>query len=105
MNADEIIKKAQKEHFENGNFKLAEELYLEAAELGSGHAAHELGVLYVVGGEGIEPDHEKSQYWLEKSLESGFESTIAIDSEWFKNKQHNKSLSTDALTRARQITR
>jgi len=84
MNADEFINMAHKERFENDNIKLAEELYLKAAELGSGHAAHELGVLYVVGGKGVEPNHEKSQYWLEKSLESGFEATIATDPEWFK---------------------
>ncbi len=84
MQIRKLIQMAQKEHFENGNFKLAEELYLKAAELGSGHAAHELGVLYIVGGEDLEPDHEKSQYWLEKSLESGFEETIATDPKWFR---------------------
>jgi len=57
---------------------------LKAAEMGSGHAAHELGVLYITGGPGVEPNREKGQYWLEKSLESGFESTIATDPEWFR---------------------
>jgi len=84
MNIDKLIKDAQLEHFENGNIKLAEKLYLEAAELGSGHAAHELGVLYKVGGEGVEPNKDKSLYWFEKSLESGFEETIATDPEWFR---------------------
>ncbi|MDH5217393.1 MAG: hypothetical protein OEX19_06850 [Gammaproteobacteria bacterium] len=84
MNADELIKKAQIEHYENNNVVEAEKLYLKAAELGSGHAAHELGVLYIVGGPGVETDHEKSQYWLNNSLESGFENTIATDPEWFK---------------------
>ena len=86
MDIDELIRKAQKEHFENNNFIKAENLYLKAAELGSGHAAHELGVLYMAGGEGVKPNHEKSQYWLEKSLESGFEKTIATDPEWFRKK-------------------
>jgi len=84
MDIDKLIQKAQEEHFENGNFKQAEKLYLEAAKLGSGHAAHELGILYIAGGEGVKPNKEKSQYWLEKSLESGFEKTIATDPEWFK---------------------
>ena len=86
MNAEELIKKAQLEHFENNNLSEAEKLYLMAAEMGSGHAAHELGVLYITGGPGVEPNSEKSQYWLEKSLESGFESTIATDPEWFRKK-------------------
>ncbi len=86
MDANELIKKAQIEHFENNNLVEAENLYLKAAELGSGHAAHELGVLYITGGPGVEASHEKSQYWLNKALESGFESTIATDPEWFKNK-------------------
>jgi len=84
MEVDELIKEAQKEHFVNGNFKLAEKLYLEAAKLGSGPAAHELGILYIAGGDGVEPNKAKSQYWLEKSLESGFEKTVATDPEWFK---------------------
>lgn len=84
MDADELIRRAQKELLENGNLKLAEKLLLKAAESGSGHAAHELGVLYITGGEGVEQNREKSQYWLEKSLESGFEATIASDPEWFR---------------------
>lgn len=86
MDAGDLIKKAQIEHFKNHNLVEAEKLYLKAAELGSGHAAHELGVLYISGGPGVEPDYEKSQYWLEKSLESGFESSIATDPEWFRKK-------------------
>jgi len=88
MDIAELIEKAQKERFENGNIKLAERLYFQAAEMGSGHAAHELGVLYICGGNGVEIDHNKSQYWLQKSLDSGFEKTIASDPEWFR-KQSN----------------
>ena len=84
MLPDELIKKAQVEYFENNNYKQAEKLYIEAANLGSGYAAHELGVLYIVGAKGVKPNLEKSKYWLEKSLESGFEKTIATDPEWFK---------------------
>jgi hypothetical protein len=40
--------------------------------------------LYITGGEGLKPNYEKSQYWLQKSLESGFEATVASDPEWFK---------------------
>ena len=86
MGPAELIKNAQIEHFENHNLVEAEKLYLMAAELGSGHADHELGVLYISGGPGVEPNFEKSQYWLEKSLESGFESSIAADPEWFRKK-------------------
>jgi TPR repeat protein len=83
MDIEDLIALAHKARF-NGNALEAERLYLEAANQGSGHAAHELGVLYITGGEGLEPNHEKSQYWLQKSLESGFEATIASDPEWFK---------------------
>ena len=84
MDIDKLIKQAQEEHFEKGDLNKAEKLYLEAANRGSGHAAHELGVLYIAGGDGVEPNYEKSQYWLEKSLESGFEQTISTDPEWFR---------------------
>lgn len=84
MDIEELIKKAQEELYEGGYSKVCEKLLLRAADLGSGHAAHELGVLYITGGEGVAPDHEKSQYWLDKSLESGFEGTIASDPEWFR---------------------
>jgi len=86
MHLNELEKQAAVEHLENANFKKAEELYLKAAELGSGYAAHQLGVLYITGGEGVEPHPQKSQYWLEKSLESGLEKTIASDPEWFRKK-------------------
>ena len=68
----------------SGDLEKAERLYLEAANMGSGHAAHQLGVLYIVGGPGVKKDTEKAQYWLNISLESGFEKTIATDPEWFK---------------------
>ena len=83
MNIETLITKAHEKRF-SGDIIGAVELYLQAAHQGSGHAAHELGVIYITGGEGLEPNFEKSQYWLNKSLESGFESTIASDPEWFK---------------------
>ncbi|MDH5730610.1 MAG: hypothetical protein OEZ58_16590 [Gammaproteobacteria bacterium] len=86
MDVEELIAQAQKEHFENGDFLKAEKLYLKAAELGSGHAAHELGVLYISGGAGVQPDSGKSKYWLEKSLEFGYEKTVATDPEWYLKK-------------------
>jgi TPR repeat protein len=83
MDIDELIAAACKTYID-GDAKQAEKLYLIAAQQGSGHAAHNLGVLYITGGTNLEPDLEKSQYWLQKSLESGFEVTIASDPEWFK---------------------
>lgn len=83
MDIDKLIAAAHEKRF-NGDDVAAERLYLEAAKQGSGHAAHELGVLYITGGNGIEPNFEKSQYWLQISLESGFEGTITSDPEWFK---------------------
>ena len=83
MDIEKLIKLAHEKRF-NGDVVEAEKLYIKAAEQGSGHAAHELGVLYITGGKDLEPDHARSQYWLEKSLDSGFEETIASDPEWFK---------------------
>lgn len=83
MDTDELINIACEQQI-NGNAKEAEKLYLIAAQQGSGHAAHNLGVLYITGGTNLEPDLEKSRYWLQKSLDSGFEATIASDPEWFK---------------------
>jgi len=83
MDIDKLIAEAHVKRF-NGDDVSAERLYLEAAIHGSGHAAHELGVLYITGGNGIDPDFNKSQYWLQISLESGYEGTIASDPEWFK---------------------
>ena len=87
MDADQIIREAQREQFEKNNLVEAERLLLEAAALGSGHAAHELGVLYIAGGPGVKADKEKSRYWLEVSFESGYESTIATDPEWFRRNE------------------
>ena len=83
MDSDKLISLAHEKRF-SGDLVEAEKLYLEAAKQGSGHAAHELGVIYITGGEGLKKDYEKSQYWLQKSLESGFEATISSDPEWFK---------------------
>lgn len=80
MQIDELITLAHEKRF-GGNVVEAEKLYLEAAERGSGHAAHELGILYISGGNGLEPNFDKSQYWLQKSAGSGFEATIASDPE------------------------
>ena len=83
MDIDEIINKAANEFLE-GNGKEAERLYLIAANQGSGHAAHNLGVLYITGAPGVSTDKEKALHWLNYSLESGFEETISTDPEWFK---------------------
>ncbi|WP_349432196.1 hypothetical protein Q9L42_005350 [Methylomarinum sp. Ch1-1] len=48
MSPEELVIQAHKEHFESNNLIEAEQLYLQAANMGSGHAAHELGVLYIV---------------------------------------------------------
>jgi TPR repeat protein len=83
MDTEQLISLAHEKRF-NGDLIEAEKLYMEAAKQGSGHAAHELGVIYITGGEGLKPDFEKAQYWLQISLESGFEATISNDPEWFK---------------------
>jgi TPR repeat protein len=85
MNIEEIIKSAQKEWLDNHDGIKAEALLIQATNLGSGHAAHELGVLYGTGCNNLQPNKEKSLYWLNKSLESGFEKSIASDPKWFKN--------------------
>ena len=84
MSPEELINQAHKERFESNNLVKAEQLYLQAANMGSGQAAHELGVLYIAGGNGVTSDSTKSAYWLERSLESGFEQTIATDPTWFR---------------------
>ena len=70
--------------WEAGNLLSAEELLLKAAEAGIGHAAHNLGTLYAIGGPGVEADLAKSRYWYEKALASGFEETVASNPTWFK---------------------
>ncbi len=85
MDTAEIILKAQKILLEDQDGLTAEELLLKAANRGDGHAAHELGVLYGVGCGELKANLEKGRYWLEKSLELGFEKTVASDPEWFKN--------------------
>jgi TPR repeat protein len=72
------------EEWEAGNLSRAEALLLQAAEAGSGHAAHNLGALYATGGPGIEPDPGKSQYWYEKAFGCGFEETVASNPTWFQ---------------------
>lgn len=62
----------------------AESLLLSAARAGSGHAAHNLGTLYAIGGPGVAASIEKSRAWYQVSLDSGFEATVASDPEWFK---------------------
>jgi len=81
----ETIMNAATDSEMSGGLGKAERLYLDAENMGSGHAAHQLGVLYNVGGPGVSKDTESTQYWLNIYLESGFEKTIATDPEWFKN--------------------
>ena len=67
-----------------GECHKAELLLLAAAEAGNGHAAHNLGTLYATGGPGVPVDREKSVFWFERALESGFEATVSSDPAWFK---------------------
>ena len=55
------------------------------AEHGNGYAAHELGVLYLTGGADLAVDREAGLKWLQRSVELGFEATIASDPEWFRH--------------------
>lgn len=84
ISIEELIKQAQVEDLTNSNYELALNLYLKAAEMGSALAAHELGIMYRVGRPSIQPDLKKSDFWLEKSLASGMEVSIATDPKWFK---------------------
>ena len=83
---EENVKNAQ-QALMSGNGKEAEMLFLKAANAGSGHAAHELGVLYIGGAPGIKPNKEDSQKWLNISLKLGFEASIATNPEWFKTQK------------------
>jgi len=71
--------------WESGDMASAEKLLLQAAQTGSGLAAHNLGTLYAVGGPGIEQSPAKSRHWFEIALASGFEKTVASDPAWFRN--------------------
>lgn len=86
MDLDALVFEAQKVRLEDGDSLKAEELLLKAAQVGSGHAAHELGVMYITGEKEVKKNKEKAIFWLEKSLASGFEASIATDPEWFREK-------------------
>ena len=84
MNQAKQIELAQLELFENRDPFLAEKLLIEVANQNNGHACHELGILYSTGCDDLKPNREKSLYWLEKSVELGFEKTVATNPTWFK---------------------
>ena len=85
MNQAKEIERAQIELLENRNPLLAEKILLKVANQENGHASHELGILYLHGNGELSANKEKALYWLEKSVELGFEKTIASDPYWFKN--------------------
>ena len=85
MNQAKQIERAQIEFLENRSPLKAEKLLLEVARMGNGHACHELGVLYSVGCDDLKADKEQAMYWLNKSVELGFEQTVATDPLWFQN--------------------
>ncbi len=85
MNQAKQIELAQIELLENRSPLKAVKLLLEVAEMDNGHACHELGVLYSVGCDALKADKVKANYWLEKSVELGFEQTVASNPLWFKN--------------------
>ncbi len=85
MNQEKEIERAQTELFEKGNPFMAETILLEVAKQDNGHACHELGVLYLHGCLGLKSNKEKAMFWLEKSVELGFEKTVATDPFWFKS--------------------
>jgi TPR repeat protein len=84
MNSEQVVEIAMKQ-WESGDMASAEKLLLQAAQAGSGLAAHNLGTLYAVGGPGIEQSQEKSRHWFEIALASGFEKSVASDPAWFRN--------------------
>ncbi|MCU8028783.1 hypothetical protein [Shewanella sp. SM73] len=69
-----------------GDGARAELLLLSLAEAGSGCAAHNLGTLYITGAPGVSPCVKKSQHWYQRSLDLGFEVTVASDPDWFKRR-------------------
>jgi mannose-6-phosphate isomerase-like protein (cupin superfamily) len=75
---DSLIEIAM-EAWEAGDLPRAEELLIEAADAGNGHAAHYLGTLYAEGGPGVKADPMKSRTFYEQALASGFDETIASD--------------------------
>ena len=85
MNQAKQIEQAQLELLENRSPLKAEQLLLEVAKKDNGHACHELGVLYSIGCDELKADKEKSVYWLKKSVELGFEQTVATEPLWFLN--------------------
>jgi len=72
------------EAFFAGDLVTAESLLLALARSGDGHAAHNLGTLYAVGGVGVAADPETSRFWYERALASGFEAQVASDPTWFR---------------------
>lgn len=53
MGVEELIKQAHELWMEQNDASGAETLFLKAADFGTGHAFLELGVLYIVGGNGL----------------------------------------------------
>lgn len=83
MSSDLAVQEALTLHLQGHSIRAAKMLE-ELATQGVGHAAHELGVLYMTGGPDLPVDRQAGMKWLEKSVELGFAETIATDPNWFR---------------------
>lgn len=84
MSTSPTVEQAIDLHLQGSSAK-ATRILSDLANAGNGHAAHELGVLLLAGGADFPADREAGVKWLEKSVELGFEETIATDPEWFRS--------------------
>ena len=94
----ELVRIAMEE-WQAGNLSRAEELLIQAAEAGNGHAAHNLRTVYATGGPGVELDPGKSRYWYEKALASGFKETVASESNMVSDMNPNKPVEHASFVR------
>ena len=78
MNTNKIINDAINE-IAFGDGRKAEATLTHLADQGNGQAAFELGILYRTGAIGVNQDKEKSNYWLNKSDELGFQAADSSD--------------------------
>ena len=74
MDNDKIFVQADEQH-ELGNFDVAFELFLKAAEQGDSSSMSRLACMYA-DGEGVPRDFEKSIEWDKKAIEAGNTSSI-----------------------------
>jgi TPR repeat protein len=65
------------EFYDLKDYKQALPLLSEASELGNAEAMSLLGTMYLMG-EGVKENGEKAEYWLQNSIEGGYEGAISV---------------------------